>query len=77
MDVIEVVCSELTNCNVFDVMLKQRQPTLSKNGVVVITVDGRNNRRGNTTAWTKLVMSLSPQESSTAYVHICISYIAR
>ncbi|KAL1569781.1 protein S-acyltransferase [Salvia divinorum] len=46
-------------------LLASKQPASSKNGDVVITVDGRNNCRGNTTAWTKLVMSLSPQRSST------------
>ncbi|KAL3630169.1 hypothetical protein CASFOL_023153 [Castilleja foliolosa] len=44
---------------------QQRQPASSKDGNVVITVDGRNYLRGNTTAWTKLVMDLYPPGTST------------
>ncbi|KAH6755932.1 DHHC-type zinc finger family protein [Perilla frutescens var. hirtella] len=46
-------------------LLASKQPASSKNGDVVITVDGRNNHRGNATAWTKLVMSLYPPGSLT------------
>lgn len=63
---------ELTNLSclwVFLViMFKQRQPASSKNGSVVISMDGRNYHRGNTTAWTKLVMDLYPTVTSTRYV---------
>ncbi|KAL1536880.1 protein S-acyltransferase [Salvia divinorum] len=45
-------------------LFASKQPASSKNGDVAITVDGRNNHRGNVTAWTKLVMSLFPQRSS-------------
>lgn len=47
------------------IMFKQRQPASSKNGSVVINMDGRNYHRGNTTAWTKLVLDLYPPVAST------------
>ncbi|KAK6119941.1 hypothetical protein DH2020_046316 [Rehmannia glutinosa] len=46
-------------------LLASKQPASSKNGSVVITVDGRNYHRGNATAWTKLVMDLYPPGQST------------
>ncbi|KAI3451386.1 hypothetical protein Pfo_008051 [Paulownia fortunei] len=46
-------------------LLASKQPASSKNGSVLITVDGRNYHRGNATAWTKLVMDLYPPGSST------------
>ncbi|KAL8472496.1 hypothetical protein ACS0TY_029008 [Phlomoides rotata] len=46
-------------------LLASKQPASSKNGSVVITMDGRNYQRGNTTAWTKLVMDLYPPVAST------------
>ncbi|XP_051140554.1 protein S-acyltransferase 10 [Andrographis paniculata] len=41
-----------------------KQPASSKNGSVVITVDGRNSPRGIASAWTKLVMDMYPQGTS-------------
>lgn len=46
-------------------LLASKQPASSKNGSVVITMDGRNYHRGNTTAWTKLVLDLYPPVAST------------
>ena len=46
-------------------MFKQRQPASSKNGSLVITMDGSQlGRNSNTTSWSKLVMDMYPPGTS-------------
>jgi len=61
------------------IMFKQRQPASSKNGSLVITVEGsqseRNIPESNVTSWTKLVLDMYPPGTSVRYaraLQICV-----
>lgn len=55
----------------FSVMFKQRQPASSKNGSLVITVEGsqlgRNITGSNVSSWMKLVLDMYPPGTSVRY----------
>jgi len=60
-------------------MFKQRQPASSKNGSLVITVEGsqseRNIPRSTVTSWTELVLDMYPPGTSVRYaiaLQICV-----